>query len=141
MTDKDYMSLAIKISENSQDIHTKVGSVLVNQDNNIISIGYNHYPKFKSNSFPKNREGEWINTKYPFIIHSEIDTILNCEYDTYNSKIYVTLFPCNECAKAIVQSGVKEVVYLNDKYKDTDSVKAAKEIFDKTGVKYRKYES
>lgn len=88
------------------------------------------------------REGDFIDTKYPYVCHAELNSILNYTGASLRgSKIYVALFPCNECAKAIIQSGIKEVIYLSDKYKDTDSVKVSKKMFDMSGVKYKQYES
>lgn len=88
------------------------------------------------------REGDFAETKYPYVCHAELNAILNYTGSTIKgSKIYVALFPCNECAKAIIQSGVKEVIYKCDKYKDTDSVKVSKKMFDMAGVKYTQYQS
>ena len=105
--------------------------------------GYNGFPNGCSDDeISWEREGEFAETKYPYVCHSELNAILNYTGSTLKqSRIYVTLFPCNECAKAIIQSGIKEVIYMNDKYKDTDSVKVSKKMLDMAGVKYTQYES
>ena len=109
---------------------------IVSADNIIISTGYNGMPKGCSDDeFPWNREG--ADTKYPYVVHAELNAILNANgRDLRGSRIYVALFPCNECAKAIIQSGVKEVLYLSDKYKDSLSFIASKRMMDAAGVKY-----
>ena len=82
------------------------------------------------------KEGEALNTKYPFVVHGELNAILNAKgKDLSGCRIYVALFPCNECAKAIIQSGISEVIYLSDKYANTDSVRASKLMFKCAGVK------
>ena len=111
----------------------------INKNNVIESIGYNGLPKGCSDDeFPWEKEGEMLNTKYPFVVHAELNAILNAKgKDLSGCKIYVALFPCNECAKAIIQSGISEVVYLSDKYSNTDSVKASKMMFKCAGVELR----
>ena len=86
------------------------------------------------------REGDFLNTKYAYVCHSELNAILNAKVPVEGCKLYVTLFPCNECAKAVIQSGIKEIVYLSDKYDKTDSNIASKKMLDKCGVKYTQYE-
>ena len=135
MNDKYYMRISKKISRCSYDPNTKVGACIVGRFGNIKGTGYNCFPK--NTKFTWNREGKWLYTKYPFVVHAELNAILNSRKNLKGCRIYVTLFPCNECAKAIVQAGIKEVIYLEDKYINTDSVKAAKTIFTKAGVKYR----
>lgn len=139
--DEYFMGIAILSSERSKDPSTRVGACIVNSDNKILSMGYNGAPiGFNDDVMPWDREGEPLNTKYPYVCHSELNAILNCPTSVRGAKVYVTLFPCNECAKAIIQSGIKEVIYMCDKYADTDSVKASKIMFDNCGVIYRKYE-
>lgn len=139
--DTYFMAIAKLSSMRSKDPSTQVGSCIVSTDNRILSIGYNGAPNgYSDEMFPWDREGEFLNTKYPFVCHSELNSILNyrgSRKELENAKIYVDLFPCNECAKLIIQSGIKEVIYLCDKYKDTDGVKASKLLFDKCGVHYR----
>ena len=137
------MGIAVLSGERSKDPNSQVGACIVSPDNKILSIGYNGFPTGCSDDeIPWDREGEFANTKYPYVCHSELNAILNYTGSTLKqSRIYVTLFPCNECAKAIIQSGIKEVIYLDDKYKDTDSVKVSKKMLDMAGVKYTQYES
>ena len=142
--DEYFMSIALLSSMRSKDPNTQVGACIVDKDNRILSIGYNGAPNgFNDDIFPWAREGETLNTKYPFVCHAEMNAITNYRgsgKDLNNAKIYVALFPCNECAKLIVQAGIKEVVYLSDKYKDTDGVKASKKMFETCNVKYTQLE-
>ena len=121
----------------SKDPNTQVGACIVSPDNIIISTGYNGLPNGCSDDvYPWEREG--AETKYPFVVHAELNAILNANgRDLRGSRLYVALFPCNECAKAIIQSGVKEVLYLSDKYADSPSTRASKRMMDSAGVKYR----
>lgn len=137
--DDYFMSVALLSGKRSKDPNTQVGSCIVNKNNVIESIGYNGLPKGCSDDeFPWEKEGEMLNTKYPFVVHAELNAILNAKgKDLSGCKIYVALFPCNECAKAIIQSGISEVVYLSDKYANTDSVKASKMMFKCAGVELR----
>ena len=141
--DEYFMGIALLSGERSKDPNSQVGACIVSPDNKILSIGYNGFPMGCSDDeIPWEREGEFAETKYPYVCHSELNAILNYTGSTLKqSRIYVTLFPCNECAKAIIQSGIKEVIYMNDKYKDTDSVKVSKKMLDMAGVKYTQYES
>ena len=137
--DDYFMSVALLSGKRSKDPNTQVGACIVNKNNVIESIGYNGLPKGCSDDeFPWEKEGEMLNTKYPFVVHAELNAILNAKgKDLSGCKIYVALFPCNECAKAIIQSGISEVVYLSDKYSNTDSVKASKMMFTCAGVELR----
>lgn len=137
--DDYFMSVALLSGKRSKDPNTQVGACIVNKNNVIESIGYNGLPKGCSDDeFPWEKEGEMLNTKYPFVVHAELNAILNAKgNDLSGCKIYVALFPCNECAKAIIQSGISEVVYLSDKYANTDSVKASKMMFKCAGVELR----
>ena len=136
--DEYFMGIAMLAAKRSKDPSTQVGACIVSPDNIIISTGYNGMPKGCSDDeFPWAREG--ADTKYPFVVHAELNAILNANgRDLRGSRIYVSLFPCNECAKAIIQSGVKEVLYLSDKYKDTMGNLASKRMLDAAGVKYTK---
>ena len=138
--DEYFMSIAKLSSMRSKDPSTQVGACIVGHDNRILSIGYNGAPNgFDDKMFPWDREGDMLNTKYAYVCHGEMNAILNyrgSRKDLENAKIYVDLFPCNECAKLIIQSGIKEVIYLCDKYKDTDGVKASKKMMNECGVKY-----
>ena len=125
----------------SKDPSTQVGACIVGADNRILSIGYNGTPNgFPDSDFPWDREGDALNTKYFYVCHAELNAILNFRgnrRDLEGARIYVALFPCNECAKAIIQCGIKEVVYLSDKYNGTEGNIASKRLFDKCGVTYR----
>ena len=140
--DAYFMGVALLSGERSKDPNSQVGACIVSEDNKILSIGYNGFPRGCSDDeIPWEREGEFAQTKYPYVCHGELNAILNYTGTTLkNSRIYVALFPCNECAKAIIQSGIKEVIYKEEKYADTDSVKISKRMLEMGGVKYRKYE-
>ena len=138
--DQYFMGIAILSSERSKDPSTRVGACIVNDDK-ILSMGYNGAPTGLSDDImPWAREGNDLDTKYPYVCHSELNAILNCPTSVRGARCYVTLFPCNECAKAIIQSGIKEVIYLSDKYHDSDGCRASRMMFDNCGVSYRKYE-
>ena len=134
--DEYFMGIAMLAAKRSKDPSTQVGACIVSTDNIIISTGYNGMPKgWSDDEFPWEREGE--ENKYPYVVHAELNAILNANgRDLRDSRLYVALFPCNECAKAIIQSGVKEVVYLSDKYADTPVTKASKRMLDAAGVRY-----
>ena len=134
--DEYFMGIAMLAARRSKDPNTQVGACIVSQDNIIISTGYNGMPKGCSDDeYPWDRVGE--ETKYPYVVHAELNAILNAHgRDLQGSRIYVALFPCNECAKAIIQSGVKEVLYLSDKYKDSMTDLASKRMLRAAGVKF-----
>ena len=133
--DEYFMGIAMLAARRSKDPNTQVGACIVSKDNIIISTGYNGMPAGCSDDeYPWDREGE--DTKYPYVDHAELNAILNANgRDLRGSKLYVALFPCNECAKAIIQSGVKEVYYLSDKYADTRTTQASKRMLNSAGVK------
>ncbi len=135
--DEYFMGIAMLAARRSKDPNTQVGACIVSQDNIIISTGYNGMPKgCDDDVFPWDRTGE--QTKYPYVVHAELNAILNASgRDLRGSRIFVALFPCNECAKSIIQSGIQEVLYLSDKYKDSMSTLASKRMLDAAGVKYR----
>jgi dCMP deaminase len=134
--DEYFMGVAKLAAHRSKDPSTQVGACIVSPENIIISTGYNGMPKGCSDDeFPWGRDG--AETKYPYVVHAELNAILNANgRDLRCSRVYVALFPCNECAKAIIQSGVKEVVYLSNKYDGTPSVEASKRMLDAAGIKY-----
>lgn len=138
--DEYFMGIAILSSYRSKDPNTQVGACIVNNNNRIMSMGYNGFPAGCSDDeFPWERQGCDYDTKYPYVCHAELNAILNCRgANLEGSRIYVALFPCNECAKAIIQSGIKEVVYLSDKYADTMGTKASKRMLNAAGVKLTK---
>ena len=133
--DEYFMGVAMLAARRSKDPNTQVGACIVSADNIIISTGYNGMPKGCSDDdFPWERTGE--ETKYPYVVHAELNAILNANGRSLKgSRLYVALFPCNECAKAIIQSGVSEVVYLSDKYDGTPMNAASKRMLDAAGVK------
>lgn len=140
--DEYFMAIAKLSAMRSKDPSTQVGACIVGRDNRILSIGYNGAPNgVEDEAFPWKREGHALETKYLYVCHAEMNAILNyrgSRKDLENAKIYVDLFPCNECAKLIIQSGIKEVIYLSDKYAKTDNVIASKALFDMCGVTYKK---
>ena len=139
--DEYFMGVALLASQRSKDPSTQVGACIVNDDNRIMSVGYNGFPRGCSDDeFPWEREGETTLTKYPYVCHAELNAILNAGGNSLKGcRIYVALFPCNECAKAIIQAGIKTIVYDCDKYADTPAVIASKRMLDAAGVRYYKY--
>ena len=140
--DEYFMGVALLSGERSKDPSSQVGACIVSEDNKILSIGYNGFPNGCSDDeISWEREGNFAETKYPYVGHAELNAILNSRGDLHGATLYVALFPCNECAKAIIQSGIKRVVYLSDKYRDSDSSIASRRMFDDAGVKYEQFES
>ena len=139
--DEYFMGISKLAGMRSKDPNTQVGACIVGDDNKILSMGYNGFPHGCSDEeFPWEREGDMLETKYAFVTHSELNAILNYRGGSLaGSKLYVSLFPCNECAKAIIQSGIKTVIYDSDKYNGTPGNIAAKRMFDAAGVEYVPY--
>lgn len=140
--DEYFMGIAMLSAERSKDNSTQVGACIVNSDKKIISVGYNGMPTgCIDDEMPWERDGEtFLDTKYPFVCHAELNAILNSNIGNLSGcTVYVTLFPCNECAKAIIQSGIKRVVYYSNKYADTESTKASRMLFEKCGVQTEEY--
>ncbi len=140
--DEYFIGIAMLSAERSKDPGTQVGACIVSEDNKILSVGYNGMPCGCSDDhFPWERAGDDpLETKYAFVCHAELNAILNYAGGSLKgAKIYTTLFPCNECTKAIIQTGISEVIYVSDKYADTSSVKASKRMLDASRVKYRAY--
>ncbi len=137
--DTYFMALAHLSAMRSKDPNTGVGAVIVDEMNKIVSIGYNGMPRGENNdeNFPWEREGSFLDTKYAYVVHAELNAILNASRQVSGCTLYVSLFPCNECAKAIIQSGIKKVVYECDKYADTDGVKASKLMLHNAGVELK----
>lgn len=140
--DEYFMGIAHLSARRSKDPSTQVGACIVSEENKILSVGYNGMPTGCSDDdMPWDREGDFLETKYPFVCHAELNAILNRSTGSLkNARIYVSLFPCNECAKAIIQAGIKTVVYADDKYDGTPSNTAAKRLFNAAGVRYYKYQ-
>jgi dCMP deaminase len=136
-----FMAIAMLSAKRSKDPNTKVGACIVNDENKIVGIGYNGMPIGCDDSeMPWGRSSDFpLNTKYPFVVQSELNAILNSIKDIKDCTLYVTLFPCNECAKAIIQSGIKKVVYYENKYPDSSSVKAAEMLFRIAKVEVEEY--
>lgn len=139
--DTYFMMIAKASALRSKDPNTQVGACIVSNDKKIVSCGYNGAPNgFDDSIMPWEREGDFINTKYAYVCHAELNAILNSNTDLRGTTIYVDLFPCNECAKAIIQAGIKKVIYLSDKYEGTDGNIVAKKLFDSCNVEYVKFE-
>ncbi|XP_011873102.1 PREDICTED: uncharacterized protein LOC105564928 [Vollenhovia emeryi] len=140
--DEYFMAIAFLSAKRSKDPNTQVGACIVNDDKRIVGIGYNGMPMGCSDDeFPWQRgEHNSLNAKYLYVCHAEINAVLNKNSsDVKNCAIYVALFPCNQCAKVIIQSGIKTVVYMSDKYAQKVETIAAKRMFDAAGVEYRQY--
>lgn len=138
--DQYFMGVAKLSAYRSKDPNTQVGACIVSPENKIVGVGYNGLPwGCEDDQFPwSNREGDMYDTKYPYVVHAELNAILNSIQKLKDCRIYVSLFPCHECVKAIIQSGIKEIIYEDDKYNDTPSDKAAKRMLDAAGVTYKK---
>ena len=136
-----FMSVAQLVAKRSKDPITKVGACIVNQQNKIVATGYNGMPNgIRDDLVPWTKEGPFLETKYAYVVHAELNAILNCVLtDQTGCRIYVSLFPCSECAKAIIQSGIRHVIYLSDKHADKDGTKAAKKMFQMAGVLFEQY--
>ena len=136
--DEYFMGMAHLSAMRSKDPNTQVGACIVDQNRHVVSIGYNGMPfGCADDEYPWEREGDFLNTKYPFVVHAELNAILNAPRSVRDCTIYVSLFPCNECAKAIIQSGIKEIVYEDDKYADTEAIKASKKMLIDASVRLR----
>jgi dCMP deaminase len=141
--DEYFMGVALLASMRSKDPSTQVGACIADGENHILSTGYNGFPcGCSDDEFPWERDGDFCQTKYPFVVHAELNAILNAHgKNLVGSRIYISLFPCNECAKAIIQAGIKEIVYLSDKYAETDSTAASKKMLTAAGVKFTRFVS
>ena len=140
--DEYFMGVALLSGMRSKDPNSQVGACIVSEDNKILSMGYNGFPQGCSDDdFPWAREGDPLDNKYFYVTHSELNAILNYRGGSLEgARLYVTLFPCNECAKAIIQCGIKSIVYNSDKYATLPSTIASRRMLDAAGVSYRKYE-
>ncbi len=139
--DEYFMGVAKLSALRSKDPNTQVGACIVSRDNKILSMGYNGFPiGCSDDELPWAREGEELDRKYVYTVHSELNAILNYRGGSLDgAKLYVTLFPCNECAKAIIQVGIRELIYADDKYANSVSVLASKRMLDMAGVRYYAY--
>ena len=133
--DEYFMGLAHLSAMRSKDPSTQVGAVIVDQEHKVVGIGYNGLPiGCSDDEFPWDREGGMLETKYAFVVHAELNAILNSTRNLHGCTLYVSLFPCNECAKAIIQSGIRKIVYEDDKYATEDNVIASKKMLNAAGV-------
>jgi dCMP deaminase len=141
--DEYFMGVALLSAKRSKDPATQVGACIVNTKNKIVGAGYNGLPAgCDDNEFPWEKQGDFLQTKYPYVCHAELNAILNnIGMDLHGCRIYTALFPCNECAKAIIQSGITEVIYLSDKYDGSDTSIASKRMLETAGVLHRKVEA
>ena len=140
--DEYFMGIALLSAKRSKDPSTQVGACIVDEDNKVVSIGYNGMPRQLDESKLTWEKGEGLNSKYLYVCHAEFNAILNIRNGSSlkGCTLYVTLFPCNECAKAIIQTGIKKIIYLSDKYADSISTLASKKMFELAGVKVEKYQ-
>ncbi|MDO4521170.1 MAG: dCMP deaminase family protein [Erysipelotrichaceae bacterium] len=140
--DEYFMGLAHLSACRSKDPNTAVGAAIVDENHRVVSVGYNGFPKGCSDDeFPWGREGGTLNTKYAYVVHAELNAILNSKWPVTGCTIYVSLFPCNECAKAIIQSGIRRIVYESDKYNGTDNNIASKRMLRAAGVELCRLEN
>ena len=135
------MGIALLSSMRSKDPSTQVGACIVNSEKRILSMGYNGMPRCcRDDELPWDKNENPLDSKYLYVCHAELNAILNCASGNVRGcTVYTTLFPCNECAKAIIQSGIAEVVYMSDKYSDSDSDLASKRMLTTAGVKFREF--
>lgn len=139
--DECFMQMAKVIAERSKDPSTQAGAVVVNSNNIIVGAGYNGFPRGieDEDNFPYERDGDFLDTKYAYICHAEENAIYNANASTKGGRIYCTLFPCNECAKTIIQNGIKEVIYDSDKHAKLPAFQASRKLLKAAGVKTRQY--
>ncbi len=140
--DEYFMAVALLSAERSKDPNTQVGACVANSDNKIVGVGYNGFPwGCSDDELPWAREGDLLDIKYPYVCHAELNAVLNSiSYNLKGCRIYVGLFPCNECTKVIIQSGIREIIYMSDKYAESDSIKASKRMLDLAGTSYRHFQ-
>lgn len=138
--DETFILMSNLIAKRSKDPSTQTGACIVNDSNVIVGLGYNGFPRGCSDDkLPWCREGSVLNVKYTYVVHAEANAVMNSNVDVRGCRLYCHLFPCNECAKLIIQSGIKEVIYESDKYKDVDIFKAARKMLKMAGVGLRVY--
>lgn len=138
------MAVALLAAQRSKDPNTQVGACVASEQNKIVGVGYNGFPwGCSDDELPWKRRGSFLETKYPYVCHAELNAVLNAiSRDLRKCRIYVGLFPCNECTKVIIQAGIEEIIYLSDKYSDTDQVKASKIMLEKSpNISYRQFKS
>lgn len=140
--DECFMGIALLASKRSKDPSSQVGAVIVDDEHKVVSLGYNGMPRHLDDQDLSWNKNQGLDNKYLYVCHAEFNAILNVRNGSSvkGCTIYVTLFPCNECAKAMIQTGIKKVVYLDDKYSDHIEIIASKKMFDLAGIKYEKYQ-
>ncbi|PIS05622.1 MAG: cytidine deaminase [Candidatus Buchananbacteria bacterium CG10_big_fil_rev_8_21_14_0_10_42_9] len=138
--DEAFMQIANLIGQRSKDPNSQVGAVIVDGNKIVVALGYNGFPRgISDDKLPWSREGDFLDTKYAYVIHAEENAIYNANKPTQGCTLYTNLFPCNECAKTIIQSGIKEIIYESDRYHDQPNMVASRKLLDEAGVKYRQY--
>lgn len=136
------MRMAHVIAERSKDPSTQAGAVIADERNVVMGLGYNGFPRGVDNgSFPWERDGDFLNTKYAYVCHAEENAIYNASGSVRGGKIYATLFPCNECAKSIIQNGITEVIFESDKYSEVPAFIASRKMFEAAGIPCRQFVS
>lgn len=136
------MRIAHTIAERSKDPSTQAGALVADENNVVVGLGYNGFPRgVQDGVLPWEREGSFLETKYAYVCHAEENAIYNANKSTKGCKVYCTLFPCNECAKTMIQNGIVEIIYESDKYRDVDAFIASRRLLDAAGVRYRQYSS
>jgi len=140
--DECFMRIANVIAQRSKDPSTQSGAVVVDENNIVVGLGYNGFPRGVNNDkFPWDQKGDFLDIKYTYVCHGEENAVYNSNNSTKDCKIYSTLFPCNECTKTIIQNGIKEIIFESDKYHDTDICIASRRMLDAADIKYRQYTS
>ena len=146
--DDTFIMIAQVIAQRSKDPSTQTGAVVVDEDNIVLGLGYNGWAKgVKEGHFSWSKDyglnkKDILNTKYPYVVHAEVNAILSSNKSVKGAKLYCYLFPCSECTKVIIQSGVKEVIYEDDRQdQNSNNFAVSKKLFDLSGVKHRKYNS
>ena len=138
--DECFTQMAILIAQRSKDPSTQAGAAIVDSDNIVVGLGYNGFPRgCADDALPWERTGAFLATKYAYVVHAEENAIYNANKPTKGCKLYSTLFPCNECVKTIIQTGIREVVYESDKYAETPMVKASKRMLKLLKIPIRQY--
>jgi dCMP deaminase len=138
--DECFMKIAHVIADRSKDPSTQTGAVVVTENNVVVGIGYNGWPRGIDDKYLSwNSKGNYEDTKYAYVVHSEENAIYNANNSTKGCKIYCTLFPCNECVKTIIQNGIKEIIYESDKYADLPAYKASKKMLKLAKIPFRQY--
>jgi dCMP deaminase len=140
--DEYFMGVAHLSAMRSKDDSSQVGACIVNDKNRIVGIGYNGFPiGCSDDDLPWEKNEDFLQSKYAYVVHAEPNAILNSSVDLADSRMYVTLYPCNECAKLIIQSGIKEVIYLDHKYPNDPIFEASRRLFEMAKIRVRKLEN